>query len=264
LEHIAIAPELGNNNVNIGLISFSTEATYHGLFMPCDPKYPSKKNADLMKELLTLRSSGLTHFDDALDKAIDFFNEAPKDRSNLLAFLSDGLPNVVGDGDNEEPTKVNEENQPGALDYTSELAALDAMRVRRMAIGVGAGSDVRPEYGLDMIDNTPDPYTGLGPTLATTTDILKLTLLSSPIAGEVIEFSVTVNGLIQPAIDNTHVVSGPTGYSFGRFVVTGLDPTHGTQNSVKVTAILDFDGVVNTQDDQVRLEVENIIPGTLI
>jgi hypothetical protein len=137
----------------------------------------------------------LTHLDDALDKAVNFFNEAPQNRSNLLAFLSDGLPNVVGDADNEETINV------GALDYTSELEALDALRVRQMAIGVGAGSDVRPEYELDIIDNTPDPCLGNGPTLATSTDVLKLTLLSSPTAGEVIEFPVAVNGVILPAIE---------------------------------------------------------------
>ena len=48
------------------------------------------------------RSEFAVYFDDGLDKTILFFEEAPKDRNNLLMFLSDGIPNVVGDGDNEE------------------------------------------------------------------------------------------------------------------------------------------------------------------
>jgi Mg-chelatase subunit ChlD len=90
--------------VNIGLISFSSEAKYHGTFTPCDPSNPSEKNPLLMAELQGFRSLGFTHFDLALSKALNFFNDVPKDRSNFLIFLSDGVTNIADDTDIEEST----------------------------------------------------------------------------------------------------------------------------------------------------------------
>jgi hypothetical protein len=263
LQTIANLPGLGNDNVVIGLTTFSTDAKYHGMFMPCDPKDASKVNPDLLKLLKSLRSSGFTHFDDALDKTIEFFDKAPKDRNNILMFLSDGVPNVVGDGDKEEPTNKYEDNQPGALEYASELTALDRLKVKRIAVGVGSASDVRPGYGLDMIDNTPDPYTGLKPTLATDSDVLKGALLNNPTAGDVIEFFILVNGVPVEFIDATHVKPGPTGFTFGTFVLNGVDPTHGVINEITAHAIIDYDGMEITVDDQVSLSVTNLVPGTI-
>ena len=99
--------------------------------------------------------------------------------------------------------------------------------------------------------------------MATTIDVLKSALFNAPLAGELIEFSITVNGIIQPAIDNSHVIPGPTGYTFGQFVVTGFDPRQGILNSIKVKAVVDLDGLDTTVDDQVHFEVENVVPGTL-
>jgi hypothetical protein len=263
LQTIANLPGLGNDNVIIGLTTFSTDAMYRGMFMPCDPKDASKVNPDLLKVLTGLRSGGFTHFDDALDKIILFFEEAPKDRNNILMFLSDGVPNVVGDGDKEEPTNKYKDNQPGALDYVSELAALDALKVKRIAVGVGAASDVRPGFGLDMIDNTPDPYTGLKPTLAKNSDILKGALLNNPTAGDVINFSILVNGIPVEFIDATHVKPGPTGFTFGTFVLNGVDPTHGVINEITARAVIDYDGMEASVDDQVTLTVTNLVPGTI-
>jgi hypothetical protein len=210
-----------------------------------------------MTELQGLRSYGFTHYDLALSKSLDFFNEVPNDRNNFLAFLSDGLAKLVGDNDDEELRIFSYKNEPGLETYASQLSTLDTFKVRRMSFGVGPHSDIRKGSGLDMIDNTPDPYTGQGPVLVTTVDVLKLALFNSPFAGELIEFSITVNGMIQPAIDNTHVISGPTGFTFGQFVVTGFDPRHG------IKAVVDLDGSDTTLDDQVHFEVENVIPGTL-
>ena len=65
---------------------------------------------------------------------------------------------MPGDGDNEEPVYVSN-NLPLALMYDSELALSDDFNVRRIAIGVGSGSDVRDGYGLDMLDDkVDDPY----------------------------------------------------------------------------------------------------------
>jgi len=101
LEYIATSGALTNENVNIGIVTFSRSAEYHGMFEPCNPTNPKEVNPSLISLLLSLRGSGLTHFDDALDKAIEFFEEAPTDRSQLMFFLSDGIPNMSGDGDEE-------------------------------------------------------------------------------------------------------------------------------------------------------------------
>ena len=263
MEQISAASDMGNHNVNIGLTSFSTHAIYHGQFSPSDPADPSKINPDILKTLVSLRSGGYTHFDDALDKSILFFEEAPKDRSNLLMFLSDGIPNVPGDGDNEEPTSIIANNSPDALMYDSEIAALDAMNVKRMAIGVGSGSDIREGFGLDMIDNTPDPDTGKGPVLVTSTEALTDVLLGNPVLGNVTAFRISINGMEQSGIDPSRVARGPTGFSFGQFVVTGLDPLRGNVNELSASITIDYDGIEATTEDQVILTVQNLIPGTL-
>merc|ERR1712232_272139 len=47
-------------------------------------------------------NNGYTNFDGALDKAVEYFQtEATPGRLNLMVFLSDGVPTVRGDGDQE-------------------------------------------------------------------------------------------------------------------------------------------------------------------
>jgi len=75
LQQIADSGTLGNNNINIGLVSFSTRAKYHGMYQPLDPSDTTKINGALKTKLLSLRAGGWTHFDDALDKAIDYFQK---------------------------------------------------------------------------------------------------------------------------------------------------------------------------------------------
>jgi hypothetical protein len=171
---------------------------------------------------------------------------------------------VVGDGDQEERTDVvYSNNQPGALEYDSEITLLDGLNVKRLAVGVGSGSDIRAGYGLAMIDNTPDPDTGVGPVQVTTTDALTKALLNNPVAGTIVDFGVSVNGVGQ-GIDASHVLTGPTGFTFGNFVVTGLDPHMGMMNQVSATATVDYDGNRDTIGDQVTIVVTNEVPGTLL
>lgn len=203
------------------------------------------------------RSGGYTHFDDALDKVIEYYAEAPADRTNLLFFLSDGIPNVPGDGDNEEHTTMYRDNIASALQFDSELEILEGYGVHRMSVGVGSGSDVRPGYGLDMIDNTPDDVTGEKAIQVTTTDALTDALLSNPLVGSIVDLDVNVNGMDQPAIDLTTVESGPTGFSFGTFIVNGLNPTEGFVNKVSASITVDYDGDIGTTADQVVLSTTN-------
>uniref|UniRef100_A0A7S1VHX6 VWFA domain-containing protein n=1 Tax=Grammatophora oceanica TaxID=210454 RepID=A0A7S1VHX6_9STRA len=264
MEYIASSTDLGNHNVDIGLVKFSTHAEYLGQFKPVSLEDPTAINDELYNTLMTFRSGGYTHFDDALDEVIRYYGEAPANRTNLLFFLSDGIPNVPGDGDNEEPLVQYKNNQASALQYDSELAILDGYDVHRMSIGVGSGSDVRPGYGLDMIDNTPDDVTGEKAIKVTTTDALTDALLSNPLVGSIVDLDVDVNGMDQPAIDLSVVTSGPTGFAFGTFIVNGLNPTDGYINKVSASITVDYDGNIETTGDQVILSTTNEVVGSLM
>ena len=103
---------LRNDNCEINLISFSTDAKDEGTWLPLNDDENSYNN-DLMNHLKSIRAptsaddvfetnNGFTNFDAALDVAVDYFqNRATPDRKNLIVFMSDGEPNVRGDGDNE-------------------------------------------------------------------------------------------------------------------------------------------------------------------
>jgi hypothetical protein len=105
LDEIEATDDLTNENVDIGLIIFSTVGTYEGIYSPLTED-GNKVNPDLVKKLKSIQSTmnfnlGYTNFDDALDKSIEFFSDKQldSDRKNLMVFLSDGQPNVRGDGD---------------------------------------------------------------------------------------------------------------------------------------------------------------------
>jgi hypothetical protein len=118
LDVIAAEPDLNNDSVDIGIIIFDTEAQYKGQYVTNGHYKPldsaGNVNPTLVSQLKSIRSAGsssevsrknwgYTNFDDALDKAIDYFEdpEVDTDRTNVMLFLSDGVPNVRGDGDNE-------------------------------------------------------------------------------------------------------------------------------------------------------------------
>lgn len=263
LEHIAASKDLTNEKVNIGLVTFSTNAAYKGIFLPLDPADETKVNPVLLAELLALRSGGYTHFDDALDKSIEFFQEAPTDRSQLMFFLSDGIPNVSGDGDSEEQTGYYSNNHQSALMYSSELAILDNFGVSRLAVGVGSGSDVRDGFGLAMIDNTPDEVTGKGAQQVTTTDALTEVLMTNPVVGEIVAFEVMVNNVVDPNFGLSDVAPGPVGFTFGELIVGGLNPFFGSVNRIRVTVTVDYDGDIATTSDQHSFYAENVIPGMM-
>jgi hypothetical protein len=245
------------------LVTFSSDAKYHGIYQPADPNDPTKINPSLKTKLIGLRANGFTNFDDALDKAIDFFQAVPADRSQLMFFLSDGIPNVPGDGDN-EPTSANRiDNHISGLSYNSELAILNNLGVSRLAVGVGSGSDVRPGYGLALIDNTPDEITGQMAQQVTTTDQLTQVLMTNPVAGIVVGFQIKVNNVVDPSFSITNVVPGPVGFGFGELIVSGLNPYYGAVNRVRATVTVDFDGNTATTADQHTLSVENVIPGMM-
>jgi hypothetical protein len=261
LESIANAASLNNKNVDIGLITFSHTARYHGSFTPLDPANPTQINPILRATLLSLRSGGTTNFDDALDKSIDYFRSAPTNRDNVLFFLSDGIPNVSGDGDG-EVAATSYDNQPNALRYSSELQLLDNLKVARIGVGVGRGSQVSTNSGLDMIDNTPDPVTGMKAQQVTSSDELTKVLLQNPVVGTVVFLKIEVNGIVQSNISASQVQSGPAGYTFGQYIVSGLVPTNGYSNIIKATVTMDYDGNVGTTADQLTVFATTVVKGT--
>ncbi|MGD1700845.1 Ig-like domain-containing protein [Dapis sp. BLCC M229] len=269
LQSIVDAPGLDNDTVDIGLITFGTQGTLvtdnGSNYDLVDPNDSTAINPDLVNAITSLTTPDsspfqFTNFDDGLDKAIDFFDaEADKNTAtNLMYFISDGVPNIGGDGDGESGTGTNVgDNNANATNYTSELAALDNLSVQRNSIGVTAGSNIASGSALQEIDNTGGAQQVIEP------DELTGVLLNNPVVGEVIDFEVSVNGTVQPGIDEDDLISGPLGYSFGPFVVDNLDPSLGTSNSIVATGTLDLDGNPSTIDDQLMLTATNNINGAL-
>ena len=106
LSSISNSDTLTNDNCEIELISFHTGATSHGVWNPLDSS--GNPNDELMTKVrndlrapsegdVESKNLGYTNFDDALDRAVEYFDgPATAGRRNLLVFLSDGVPNVRG------------------------------------------------------------------------------------------------------------------------------------------------------------------------
>ncbi len=241
----------GNDEIDIGLISFSSNASLLGTFEPSDG---NGVNDVLVNQLESLSAGGSTNFEAPLQQAINFFNSQP-DRdtaTNIVYFLSDGFPNAGGS-------------------FTDEVATLKGspINAQLIAIGVGNGSSLTQ---LDLIDNTP---AGTEPNNSaqqvTSTDQLTGALLGSPITGAtLIGFDLIVNGNNldgNPAdelnIDIDDLTSTPFGFEFGPITLDGLNPSVGSNNTITAKATFDQDGDPLTTGDQTILMVNNIIPGAL-
>ena len=276
VEAIVSTPSLTNDNVNIGVVTFSTFASYVGNWPPADEDNPDVINPSLETTLKTLRGRGYTNFDDALDKAIIYFEGSDSSkggapdvnvRTNRMYFLSDGLPNQCGDGDPNTAEDYCGEDEinndyAGATVFTSELLSLELYSVANYAIGIGLGSDVSAGSGLDKIDNTENPKTGDKAVQVATTDALTDIILESPVYAEVLDFKLEVNGAVVAGVDETSLVTGLNGYVLGVNEISGLDSTNGAINTIVATALLDFDGDSLTPNDQLELRTIATILGT--
>ena len=277
VEAIVSTPSLTNDNVNIGIVTFSTFASYAGNWPPADENHPDAINPGLETTLKSLRGRGYTNFDDALDKAIIYFEGSDSikggapdvnTRTNRMYFLSDGLPTQCGDDDPNTAEDWCGEDEvfndyAGATVFTSELLRLGMYSVDNYAIGVGLDSDVSAGSGLDKIDNTENPKTGDKAVQVTTTDALTNIILENPVYAEVLDFRVELNGAVVAGIDETSLVTGLNGYALGVTEIgPGLDSTDGAINSLVATALLDFDGDPLTTNDQLRLRTVARIIGT--
>lgn len=202
-----------------------------GTYQPFDPSDRSKVNPTLKTALEALRNAEDTNYDAALAASVKYFDEAAPNRNKILVFLSDGEP----------------------ITFSNNLSGLED--VTRIAVGVGKSSKL---VYLDKIDNTPDAE-GKMATQALSSDDLKGILTESPVAGKVIEFKITVNGVLQNFNVADIAESGATGLSFGEFYVSGLDPSG--DDVVTATVVIDRDGLEGTTNDQATLTTTNTISG---
>ena len=104
------------------------------------------------------------------------------------------MPNRSGDGDRRiegTPNRNVSHNNRRATAFDSELAVLDALDVRRVAVGVSSNSDISPGSGLDKIDNTDKPKT----------DFIDLDDLTDTALG--FDFGPVILGGLDPTVDNT-------------------------------------------------------------
>ena len=228
---IANSASLRNSNSEINLISFDTAATDHGTWDPLNSEndnfnpllmdHVKSIRAPLNEDEVFASNNGFTNFDAALDAAAEYFvNTATAGRKNLLVFMSDGEPNVRGDGDNEgycdetvnfwadgqeytcsdlglapgqphtfctagdtvcseyEPYQDcvrgpnNCMNGDAVTQYDSEIALMNTTNTERLAIGIGADSNVAWGSGLWIIDNNPAKWLGVLPLQALDLDEL--------------------------------------------------------------------------------------------
>jgi hypothetical protein len=271
IEAIVSTPSLANDDVDIGIVTFSTSASYRGHWSPADPNDPTTINPDLKNTLTSIQSEVYTNFDDALDKAIIYFEGSDNSlggapdvnsRTNIMYFLSDGVPNQCGDDDpNTAETNncnMNDDNTPGSTVFTSELNTLSQWSVAIHAIGVGPKSEVGPTSALAVIDNTENPRTGETVTQVITTDALTQLILESPVFSDVLDFELKVNGIVVQGVDESSLMSSPTGYIFGT-TVSGLNSSNGASNSITATVLLDVDGQESTTNDQLQLGLSTIV-----
>ena len=290
LEYICSSDDLGNHNVGLGLIISSPTAQYLGSFQPSDPNNPDKVNPDLKNILTSLQShpiedqggnnslsksgksksgsgpasmkskkrfsKGDTQFDGVAGKALQYFAEAPQDRTNLMFILSGGTVDILADG-NIQPDMASDTSNP--------LSLLDGLNVHRFVVSVGTGSGTSQGDDLLSIDSRPgsNQDASAGNELAARTDVLTNTFLSNSAVGTILDFKLLVNGAHEPAFDASVVKLGSVGFSYGTLVVPVPYFHYGTSNMVKVAILIDHDGDPNTTNDQLALEVENIVKGGL-
>jgi hypothetical protein len=74
---------------------------------------------------------------------------------------------------------------------------------------------------------------------------------------------IEVNGVVQPDISASQVLSGPAGYTFGQYIVSGLISTNGYSNVIKASVTMDYDGNVGTIADQHTMVTTTIVRGTV-
>jgi hypothetical protein len=242
--------DLGNHNVKIGVVSFQSSATYHGVFEPCNPDALKTVNTPLRGVLTGLRCGGDSDFSDALAKTISFFQHDVDWWSgiNSMFFLSDGKASPTGFWGGSESQHGSNFVMPHPVSkYTDHLEALDWYDVHRVCVGVGSHAETRSDFDLDRIDNTPEGPSSRG---------IDAVLIHNPMVGKLVNFEVIINGKKIESISAADVIDTPTGWELPEQEVEGFDPYYGSSNDVEVKAYISSDSkdsddvpkVVSTKD----------------
>ncbi|MFA0605201.1 VCBS domain-containing protein [Vibrio amylolyticus] len=132
--------------INISLIAFSSSAE---LVYEADDLGTAV--ADIISAIDDLSTGGSTNYEDAFEKANDWFDEQPTEEfENLTFFLTDGKPTTYNGDDSDSGGRTDDLDVSRALEDFEVLAASSVVR----AIGIGGGI---PTEVLDKFDNTPVP-----------------------------------------------------------------------------------------------------------
>ena len=201
-----------NDQIDIGLVPFSSSAILEGVFDPADPSDPTMVNPALETALTTRNFNGGTNFEAALQSTETFFASADAG-ANFVYFISDGFG---GGGFDDEVARLTDPSGPNA---------------QILAFAVGSGAD---QSSLDQIDNTG------GSVFINSADDLDTSLVGSPIQGaDVDDFFVFVNGAEVAGIDEDDLVPTPFGFVLPEQILSGLLSGAGDTNNVSATVSFD-------------------------
>ncbi len=183
--------------VEIGLISFESDADFLGTFEPGEEA--------LSQALTSLQVEGGTDYEAAFQAVLDFFDgQSAGGDTNIVYFLSDGFPNFQN--------------------FDDEVQALeDNFDAEIIAVGVGSFADIDT---LNEIDNTGGAQQVLSP------EDLQAEILTGSLGASVADFMIFVNGVEDPDIDEDDLISTPFGFELPPTEIEGLDPTDGVDNDV--------------------------------
>ncbi len=193
------------NNTSVGVIPFDSFATL---------KTFTTANADVETYLRSLRVAGGTDFGNALSKTIDFFNQAPTGRNNLVFFLSDGQ----GFG-----------NTPA---QTTTLTNPNGINAKITSIGVGSGSSLTE---LDRLDDNQLNNSA--------TQVLDPSSLTANLTGgdtkinasDVQKVEILVNGTLAQTLSKDQLTSNSSGN--GLSFNTELNGLVSGNNSIQVQVV---------------------------
>lgn len=214
-----IQQNLGNSTT-IGLIPFNGSAN---ILLEATPNTDTNTDGepDVETSARTLRSSGGTNFQSALNTGIQFFtNVNDPGETNLVFFLSDGF----GGG-----------NTNTATNTLTDPAGINA-QIR--AIGIGDGANFSR---LDLVDDGVENQSAAS---VSNTDSLSsiLRVGSGAQSANIQQIDILVNGELNQTLPPGQLVNTASGLGFS-VPVTGLNPG---DNTVEVRVILDDGTVVAT------------------
>jgi len=213
----SVINDAGLPDANVGLISFASGASTE-IITQASADADSNGILDIAEELTGLRDGGSTDYSDALQEAIDFFQNQPSGGTNRVIFLSDGEPNQ-GNGIAEANNLRN--------NFDAEIRA----------IGVGTGAQQGPLDDID--DNQAEIVADPG--------ALSATLSQGALQpADIDRVEILVNGSVEQVIPAGQLTQTALGLQFD-VDLTGLDPNSDDQIVARAIATDADNTQVSTQ-----------------